>query len=382
VAAQLNILICCCILLLVVGCQAQSQEVKVFTGNASFKCGANYYEYASGECCPDLNNNNVCDNHETVTVSPEPEANITLAPGVVPKTKTVVVFPATINRVIINSENWHDVYSGMLFANLKGVPSNFLVNAKHGDILTYSIPTSETNILVLAGDRTQFVNYGKFLQERGYSRTNELVLSDVNLELARQLTTKKFIVVDPTYGYDAISAAPYAVETDSYVLFANKQNLADITSFLKERGVSSLIIFGGVDESVKASFSEFKPELIEKGDRFSNNLEMVNRYVQLNQRTEAILTSGEFIEAGLMNGADPVIFLSKDGVPDVVRDYIPKSGIENCILVGNELLGPATTVRKELGVSVFVKFAQGARTPNGSITQVEDYDRFPLPIID
>jgi hypothetical protein len=43
------------------------------------------------------------------------------------------------------------------------------------------------------------------------------------------------------------------------------------------------------------------------------------------------------------------------------------------------LIGTATLIRRQVGISVFVKFAQGSRTPSGSIAPVEDLDRFPMP---
>jgi len=49
-------------------------------------------------------------------------------------------------------------------------------------------------------------------------------------------------------------------------------------------------------------------------------------------------------------------------------------------LIGNELVGTATTIRRQVGISVFVKFAQGARAPQGAISQVEALDMYYLPV--
>ena len=145
-----------------------------------------------------------------------------------------------VDRVIVNSADWHDVYSGMLYASLLGVPSNFLVSQQDGAILLYSIPTNEPNILVVSS-RTQpyVVGYGPFLQGRGYDNATELVTRNANLDLATRLTNiTKFIVIDPAYGYNAISAAPYAVKAGYYVLFANSRNIPDqVTAFFQGRSL-------------------------------------------------------------------------------------------------------------------------------------------------
>ena len=62
-----------------------------------------------------------------------------------------------------------------------------------------------------------------------------------------------------------------------------------------------------------------------------------------------------------------------------MREYIQNSNIEVGVLIGNELVGSATVIRRQIGISVFVKFAQGARSPGNPISQVEALDMYYLP---
>jgi hypothetical protein len=166
---------------------------------------------------------------------------------------------------------------------------------------------------------------------------------------------------------------------DYFVLFADDRNFNDIVDFLSEGAVNDLIIYGQVDREVKDALAIYNPEIINLGDRFDNNIEIVKKYLELNPTKQVVLSNGEFIETSLMEGSDPVLFIGKDNVPDQIQEFIQNSDIEIGVLVGNELIGTATLVRRQLGISVFVKFAQGARTPGGSISAVEDLDRFPMP---
>lgn len=287
------------------------------------------------------------------------------------------------DRVIANSGNWQDVYSSMLFASLEGKQSNFLVSQKHGAILLYSIPTTESLLVVSSRQQPYVFSYKSFLESRGYKEVEELSTRTANLDLAARFTNiSKYIIIDPAYGYNAISAAPYAIASRHYVLFADSRNIDDVVAFLEERTPDSVILFGQLDREVKDAMAQFSPETINEGDRFSNNLVLVDRYLTFRPTKQVILTNGEFIEAGLMNGKDPVIFIGKTNVPDIVRDYIKKSDTEVGILIGNELISTATFIRRQLGISVFVKFAQGARTPKGAVAQVEDLDRFKMPSYD
>ncbi len=285
------------------------------------------------------------------------------------------------DRVIVNSGDWKDVYSGMLFASLQETPSNFLVSQKHGAILLYSIPLTEQELLVVSSRTRPYVyGYESFLKSKGYGEAQELATRNANLDLAALLDgVTRFIVIDPAYGYNAISVAPYAAVSGSYVLFADRRSIDDVVDFLDTRDLDGLLVFGQVDREVKDALARFSPETLNKGDRFSNNLAIVDRYEQYADLKQVILTNGEFIESSLLSGDDPVVFIGKANVPDRVRTYIQGKEIDVGILIGNELIGTATFVRRQLGISVFVKFAQGARTPQGAIAQVEDLDRFPMP---
>jgi hypothetical protein len=289
-----------------------------------------------------------------------------------------------IDRVIVNSQDWHDVFSGMLYGSLQGVPSNFLVSQKHGSILLYSISSDEDDLLVVSSrQQPYFVGYEPFLQGRGYSNAEEVITRNANLDLAERLEgISRFIIIDPVYGYNAISAAPYAVVSQSYILFADRRNIDEIVDFLDTSGATDILLFGQLDREVKEALAQYNPEIVNEGDRFANNVAMVDRYLEINPTRQAILTNGEFIESGMMNGEDPVVYIGRANVPETVREYITNSDIEVGILIGNELIGAATTVRRTLGISVFVKFAQGSRVPQGAIAQVEDLDRFPMPLYD
>jgi archaellum component FlaF (FlaF/FlaG flagellin family) len=284
------------------------------------------------------------------------------------------------DHILINSQDWRDVYTGTQYANLVGTSSHFLVSTKHSTIVLYSIPTSEENILVLTNkDRPFIVGYPDILRSRGYTRPEEIRSANINLELLKRVNATRFIVLDDAYGYNAISVAPFSQVDKSFVIFANRNNIDDIVPVLQAKNPAKVLIYGQVDREVKDALAPFNPETINKGNRFDNNIEITQRYMKIKPTKQVILTNGEFIESGVMSGADPVVFLGRQNVPDSVRTFIREGDVEVGILIGNELVNSATFVRRQLGISVFVKFAQGSRQPTGAISTVEDLDRFPMP---
>ncbi|MFH1649974.1 MAG: hypothetical protein ABIA93_05475 [Candidatus Woesearchaeota archaeon] len=295
----------------------------------------------------------------------------------------VIAIPGVLaaDQIIANSNDWRDVYSTTIYANLQKIPSSFLISSRHATLLLYQLPDKQ-DVEIIAGRQPWVVGYDDILSNRKGSTAEELQFNNVNLELAKRLTNiRKFIIVDDAYGYNALSVASYASTAGYYVLFTNERNGNEVANFLRDRQPTDVIIYGQVNRAVKQRLSEFNPETINQGDRFDNNLEIVKRYLSVKPSKQAILTNGEFIESSIMSGTDPVIFIGRDTVPEQVRTFLKDEHIDVGILVGNELVGSATFVRRQTGISVFVKFAQGARNPAGPISQVEDLDRFPMPRI-
>lgn len=288
---------------------------------------------------------------------------------------------------ISNSADWQDVYSTMLYSSVTGSTGYFLVSTRHSTLLINQLNAQNSIQIVTSSSKPYVVGYRAVLESRGFEKAEEMRSANINLDLAKKLSPdiNSFIVLDDSYGYNAISVAPYAALSKSYVLFANKKNINSIYSYLNSRNPDSLIIYGQVDREVKDRLAEFNPETINEGDRFLDNQKIIDRYQAVYKKQsgepkrQAILTNGEFIEQEIMSGIEPVVFIGRANVPDQVKTYVQSSDIDIGILIGNELIGSATFIRRELGISVFVKFAQSARQPTTAISPVEDLDRFYLP---
>lgn len=285
------------------------------------------------------------------------------------------------DRILSNSEDWRDVYSVMQYGVLAGKTANFLVSDKHATLILNQISKGSHIWAVTSKNLPYISGYKSLLEGRGYT-AEEFEYDNANLELAKLLDeVSNFIIIDDSYGYNAISVAPYAAITNSYVLFVDRDNIREVDRFLSDRGVDKLLLYGTVDREVGNELQKYNPEIINKeGDRFLNNIEIVKKYQEIKHAKQTILTNGEFIEQETMSGTQPVIFIGTNNVPDAVGDYFKDSEIDVGVLIGNELVGTATFVRRQLGISVFVKFAQSSRAPQGRISQVEALDMFYLPV--
>ena len=280
--------------------------------------------------------------------------------------------------IVVNSEDWIDVYSGIMYANLVGKPFNFITSREHSTRLPSLIGSK--NVYLIESEKLPFVmGYKDTLEGRGFSVEEKISEGgkNLNLELARDLDINNFVIIDDTYGYNAISVCPYAVVSKSYVLFADEENVDDIYNFLKNKR-AKILIYGYLDKEVMEKLKEFEPEVIDYGDKFDNNIEMVKKYRRIRPVDQVTLTSGDFMELGLMRGTEPILFIGRDSVPEQVVDYVRSSGIKVGVLIGNELIRSAQSLKAKTGISIFLKFGQGSGSGAGSAA-VRDLDLLYLP---
>lgn len=287
-------------------------------------------------------------------------------------------------KIVINSQNWEDVYSSMLYSTLTGSQGYFLTSTEHGPILLNGIPLSE-EIGIVTSDEDPFVfGYRGIVDSRGYESVEELVVDSANLELIEEPeleNIENFIVVGNSYGYSAVAVTPYATRINAWVFLADRVNIAEIENILDGREVDRLIIYGYVEREVSNALQRFNPEVIDSGNRFEDNIEIVEMFKEeVGEVAQVSLTNGEFVESELMTGTHAILFTGRDNVPPQIADYIKESEITVGVLIGNELINAATNIRRSTGISVMVKFAQGARQRVAGVSAVEGLDLFYLPM--
>jgi hypothetical protein len=185
-----------------------------------------------------------------------------------------------------------------------------------------------------------------------------------------------FIVVSDSYGYGAMAVVAYAMATNSWVFLADRSNIDQIDSILSGRTINKLLIYGDVNSEVADTLSKYNPDVINTGDRFSDNVEIVKKYSQVGSISQVLLSNGEFIEKEIMQGKNTLLFTGDENVPDVITNYIKSSNIQIGILIGNELMGAATNIRQTTGINVMVKFARSARERTSGTTDTEGLDLF------
>jgi len=288
---------------------------------------------------------------------------------------------ASATQVVVNSQDWKDVYSASLYASLNGMPAGFVTSNENAlEAWKYWEKTNPVQLFESSAN-SFYPGYGSFLQAKGFAVTSESTAGGDALvfELARRSGVKNFVVTDGTAGYNAISVMPYAVQSRSFVLFAGKDNALQVRDFLRSVSAQKVIEYGFLPKAVTDALAEFTPEAINKGDKFSNNIEIAKKFLALKPGRQVIFTTGEFIEVTISVGDVPVVLLGMQRPTQQQLDFVRTEGISYATVIGNELLNSAKLLKDQSGnLSVFVKYGKGIPGQK----EVMELDRFYLPRYD
>ena len=142
------------------------------------------------------------------------------------------------------------------------------------------------------------------------------------------------------------------------------------------------IIIGAIGVNAAETTNTINPTsqftVVNTGDKFSDNVEIVKKYSQVGSISQVLLSNGEFIEKEIMQGKNPLLLIGKENAPDVITNYIKSSNIQGGVLIGNELIAAATNIRQSTGINVQVKFARSARGNTSGVAPVEGLDLFTI----
>lgn len=283
---------------------------------------------------------------------------------------------------VANTASWENVYSAGMYTALQDKQFKFVASQRQAERLAAILQEHE-NITIIESDTLPYAKrYANRLKRDNIIADTIIIPEDSgNLDLAKRTSTKKFIIVDPTYGYDALSVIPYARHLNAYVLFAEKENIADILSFLTLREPDYLLLYGNLDAEVLNALQSYSPEIINEKSRYKNNIAINERLRAATGTRQAILTNGEFIEQDLYLAGQPVYFIGRDNTPDVILSYLTTTPFDSFIVIGNDLLPSAERIKDTTQKPTFIKFAKGTTGSGGTYKDVEALDTYPVPQI-
>jgi|GEM_PF-3325967 len=304
----------------------------------------------------------------------------------------VVLIPTQVSAqesdfdvVIINSKDGMDVFSGIMYANLNDIPFLFIVSHDHGKLAAMTLDSRTVdNILLIESESNPFF-YGYAAELRSNGFVVEEITSpsgrELNIDIAKELPTKNFVVVDASVGYNAVSSCYFSRVSDSYLLILDSTNVDAAVEMLREKKPKNILIFGYVENVVKAKLAEFNPETLDMLSKYENNIAINERALQIESSDQATLTDGSFMEVGMMLCEHPIVFIGPQITPTQISDFLYESPIRIGVLVGDYLVSARALDRsidnRGKDFTLIVKYGQGMPQLFGN--QILPLDMFPLP---
>lgn len=292
------------------------------------------------------------------------------------------------DQVLVNSLDWQDIYQGLLFAQLVGKPGDYILSQDIAADVVASLPKDRPRVLLISPrKREQYAGIRTLLTDEGFAVTELPGAGSVGLRLYDSLDIKNVIITDQRYPYNAISIAPYAVLTEAFVLFPDATTVDETVATMRDKG-ASVTVYGIVDAAVDQELTSFNPQVINKGGKFDNNLAIVDAFLKKQPTKQIIITNGEFIEAGLITDAYPILFIGKNNIPKQVEDYLASSPITYGVIVGNYLAPAAKELKDRVQertgreITMIVRFGKSPRVQTDTFATPTVLEYFSLPIIE
>ena len=291
---------------------------------------------------------------------------------------------AAVDQVIINSQDWRDIYTGILYAQLIGKDVHYVAEKTQGlQLINEVIDKNKKEVLLIESENPTAIGYESLLKNAGF--TVEKYSSDdpyqTNLEFAQKAIQEKdihsFIVIDADLGYEAVSVAPYALLNQAFVLFADAENSDQIKELLtSEENNKTVLLYGHLDRKVKEDLQALHSEVINTGEDSLDNIEIVSRFLEQQPTKQIIFTSGEVLEKSFFNQEFPVLLIGTDLIPEQTLDFLQDSSITTAVVIGYDLFSNAKKIKDATGIKVLLKYGQGRNS------ELYALDVFPLPKYD
>ncbi len=291
---------------------------------------------------------------------------------------------AESTNVIIDSKNWKDVYAGTLYAQWSGQEFYFVNGVPHANVLPgqirYRLP-----VVLLESDNPFAVNYKNTLEQRGFSvkevleKPGDLTWSQA---LGQRVNATRFVVLDGAFGYNAVSVVSYALRENAWVLFAEDFTADGLKNYLRTQKAAHVLQYGALPEDKRLALAGFNPETIDRGDRFSNNVALLDRLLAKQPAAQLTLANGEFIERNLIDGParDPVLLVGTGNLPSVSAEFLRKNSIAYGVLIGSEQSDLARWIKQHTPMKyIYVKFAQTFIQKGTAVTEPWALTYFYLP---
>ena len=275
--------------------------------------------------------------------------------------------------VLVNSQNYEDIISASVFAASQGYAFAFTIDPRQAVFITRYYTAVKTDpVIYLEGNQTILSNMATMLQESKLGNLTIVQNRPVQEWVADQFPRTQAILVGGAYGQDALSAAPYAAVSQSPIFFIDDPSKAQATlTAVRSRGYAKVMVYGSLaSQLAKADLDSLPPvETVDTGSRYSNNIEIVKKFLELKSAHQVMFVSGQAFEKSMVDSKYPLVLVGRSTVPQELVTFLSANNISSGVVFSGDSQDPAVGSNIVDGVaklralnpnlSIFIKFGEG-----------------------
>ncbi|MFH1107233.1 MAG: hypothetical protein V1787_05030 [Candidatus Micrarchaeota archaeon] len=294
--------------------------------------------------------------------------------------------------VLVNSNNWQDVYAASIYAQNKGLPLRYVQDIAHSAAALEELGTLKAATVELYGridNPVPSLTYRLRQLDLDVRDTPYQDHYELSAILAQKTGSQEVILVRDDFAFDALSARYLAVTRKAPILYARgvrelPQKVRDAIDSLRP---SRIYAVGRLDDSVLNELRAYDVQVLNGKDEYDTSYYVNDYAFSLAKPAQAFLVNGDLLEITLLNAqTNPFLLVPDVGTYSLIQtsDLIQRSGMDFLLGIGQGIASPAYFIKDRTGAKVFIKFGSLSTGGNDAMTR-QDIDlrlegyRLPTP---
>lgn len=260
------------------------------------------------------------------------------------------------STMVVNSQDWRDNSLIISYSHFQDEDVRMVTNLGEGQLIADMLEKNVTHDLYTSSDKPVWDEYGKFLSNNEIDIQQDTVNweeDQYSLYSNVQQDVEGFIVVEPGFGLDTISAFPKAIASDYWILYHEDDRTVEFLSG-KDKPV---IFYGEYYTQPWLDLESSDVEIISEGTKAANNKKLVRQLFEASGGESAVVAGDSYIEKGFLKKGEPIIISQNlEGTVNLIERY----NISIIEVIGAENVNFGNSIKDRLGnsISVIAKFGR------------------------
>ncbi|MFA5108579.1 MAG: cell wall-binding repeat-containing protein [Candidatus Micrarchaeia archaeon] len=270
--------------------------------------------------------------------------------------------------LLLNSQEYEDIIASAVYAAHNNYSFVFALTPNQSVFISkYYTADKNEPIIYLEGNSTILPNMAALVADASPKNLTSILSQSPRDWVAQELGKDEAIVVGSTYGQDALSVSSYAALVGAPIYFiSNPSQSQDEIEKIVSRGYKKVIFYGSIAEQMPLEILELVPnrEIIDTGSRYSNNMQITKRFLQISPTTQAMFVSGYSFEKSMVDSRYPLLLVGRSDIPSGLSSFLSQNNISSGIVYSgdSDIVEGINKLKVENPqIAFFVKFGEGYR---------------------